>query len=380
MLPEEIFTKKERAPRPDATCRCTAPFVAVAARDDLLPGPSVGIDRATIDGTVGVRERSVVEKPFGRLLHFEIDPARPRPTALLVAPLSGVRTGILYDMIVGLLPCHDVYCFAWRDAGDVLAADGPFLLEDNIGYVVEMIRHLGAGTHVIGLCQSALPALAAAAILAEEPERPATLTLMGGKLDTRISPTRVDMLARCLPTEWFEDFVISTVPAGRKGRGRRVYPGSAESIMLAAYLTRHCASGGELFAKLLHDDGSDPSGHPFHRLFFSIDDVPAEFFLDTVAQVFHRSALAEGRLAWRDTVVAPDRIAGTALLTVEGQEDDISGAGQTRIAHDLCTVIPAGRRDHLLCSRTGHLGLFFGAGWRRDILPRVSRFIRENAS
>lgn len=231
---------------------------------------------------------------------------------------------------------------------------------------------------MIGLCQSALPALAAAAILAGEPERPATLTLMGGKLDTRINPTRVDFLARCLPTAWFEDFVITSVPADRRGHGRRVYPGRAESVMLAAYLTRHCASGGELFAKLLYDDGSDASAHPFRRLFFSIDDVPAEFFLDTIDQVFHRTALAEGRLAWRGTVIAPGRITETALLTVEGQDDDISGLGQTRIAHDLCTGIPAERQDHLFCPHAGHVGLFFGSGWRRDVLPYVSRFIRAN--
>lgn len=334
-----------------------------------------------IDGTsVSVRELSSIEKPFGRLLHFEADLTGRRPPILIVAPLSGMRAEILYDMILGMLPCHDVHCLAWRDAADVPAGDGPFGLEDNITYILEVIRYLGGGTHVIGLCQSALPALAAAAILAEDPVQPATLTLLGGKLDTRIGPTRVDLLTRSLPLAWFENHAIATVPAFRRGHGRRVYPGSTELMMLSTYLFRHCASGGELLSKFLHDDGSDALGHPFFRLFFSIDDVPAEFFLDTVARVFHEAALADGQLAWQGTTITPERITGTALLTIEGEADDISGPGQTQIAHDLCAGIPAERRGHLLCLRTGHLGLFFGSRWRQEVLPHISRFIRENGN
>ncbi|PZW36915.1 poly(3-hydroxybutyrate) depolymerase [Humitalea rosea] len=333
-----------------------------------------------IDGkVVSLRERSVVEKSFGELLHFESDLAGHRPPILLVAPLSGMRAEILYDMILGLLPRHDVHCLAWKDAADVPLSDGAFGLEDNITYVVEMIRYLGAGAHVIGLCQSALPALAAAAILAEDPGRPATLTLLGGKLDTRINPTRLDRLTRSLPPAWFETCSISTVPASRRGHNRRVYPGSTELMMLSTYLFRHCASGGELLAKFFHDDGSDAAGHPFAKLFFSIDDVPAEFFLDTVAQLFHRAALAEGQLAWQGTIVDPERVTETALLTIEGEADDISGPGQTHVAHDLCVGIPAERRGHFLCPHTGHLGLFFGSRWRQQVLPHISRFIWDNA-
>jgi poly(3-hydroxybutyrate) depolymerase len=332
-----------------------------------------------IDGrSVGVRERSLISKPFGRLLHFETPLTARRPPILLVEPLSGMAAGILYDMIQGMLPCHDVYCLAWRNAADVPANEGPFGLEDNIAYVVEMIRHLGGGTHVIGLCQSALPALAATAILAEEPARPATLTLLAGKLDTRINPTRVDLLTRGLPLAWFNDYLITAVPASRRGRGRRVYPGDIELMMLSTYLLRQCASGGELLAKFLHDDGSDAAGHPFSRLFFSIEDVPAEFFLDTVARVFHRAALAEGQLTWRGAAIAPEHISATALLTIEGGKDDISGPGQTRVAHDLCKGVRDEKRGHLLCPHTGHFGLFFGDHWRREVLPYLTRFIKEN--
>lgn len=349
------------------------------AQKDFSLSPRIGIEYIVIDGRlVRIREQSVVEKPFGRLLHFEADLPGRRPPILLVAPLSGMRAEILYDMILGMLTDHDVYCLVWRDAADVPAGDGPFRLEDNITYIVEMIRHLGRGTHVIGLCQSALPALAAAALLAEDPMQPATLTLLGGKLDTRISPTRVDLLTRSLPLGWFENHATATVSAFRRGHGRQIYPGSTELMMLSTYLFRHCTSGGELLAKILHDDGSDALGHPFFRLFFSIDDVPAEFFLDTVARVFHQDALAEGQLAWRGATIAPERITGTALLTIEGEADDISGRGQTRIAHDLCTGIPAERRGHLLCPQAGHFGLFFGSLWRREVLPHISRFIRGN--
>lgn len=346
---------------------------------DLSPGPEIGLDHAEIDGRcIAVRELIVVEKPFGRLLRFAIDLPRSGSPILIVAPLSGMRAGILYDMTLGLLPGHDIYCLAWRDAADVPAKDGPFGLEDNITYVVETIRHLGGRTHVVGLCQSALPALAATAILATEPVQPATLTLLGGKLATNISPTRVDLLMRSLPLVWFENYVVATVPAFRRGHGRHVYPGCTESMMLSTYLLRHCANGGELFAKLLHDDGSDASGHPFSRIFFEIDDVPAEFFLDTVAQVFHRTALADGQLTWQGAKVAPERIKETALLTIEGEMDDISGLGQTRLAHDLCSGIPAERREHLLCARTGHIGLFFGSRWRQEILPHVIHFMQKN--
>lgn len=375
---KKLFVEKKQASR---SGRPRALIGGLTTQNDLPLGPRIGIEHVVIDGRlVSVRELSVIEKSFGRLLHFQADLTGQRPPILLVAPLSGMKAEILYDMILGLLPWHDVYCLAWKDAADVPAANGPFRLEDNITYVVEMIRYLGAGTHVIGLCQSALPALAATAILAEDPGRPATLTLLGGKLDTRINPTRVDLLARSLPLVWFENCSISTVSASRRGHGRRVYPGSNELMMLSAYLFRHCASGGELLAKIFQDDGSDAAGHPFSKLFFSIEDVPAEFFLDTVAQVFQQSALAEGLLVWQGTTITPERITGTALLTIEGEADDISGPGQTRIAHDLCTGIPAQRRGHLLCPHVGHVGLFFGSRWRQEILSHISRFIRENGN
>lgn len=367
---EKLPAQEEPAPRP----------AGLAAQGGFAPRPGIGLDHMLIEGRrVSLRERGILDKPFCQLLHFEADLAGARPPLLLVAPLSGMRAEILYDMILGLLPRHDVHCLVWKDAAEVPLAEGPFGLEDNIAHVVEAIRHLGAGTHVIGLCQSALPALAGAAILAGDPARPATLTLLAGKLDTRINPTKVDLLSRNLPLAWFQTFSITTVPPFRRGHGRRVYPASTALMMLSTYLLRHCASGGELLARFLHDDGSDAARHPFPRLFLSLDDVPAEFYLDTISQVFQRAALPRGRLAWQGGTVDPRRITRTALLTIEGTADDISGPGQTHVAHDLCAGIPAGRRGRLTCPHVGHIGLFFGSRWRQDVLPHIDRFIRENA-
>lgn len=339
----------------------------------------IGINEAVIGGrSAPVREQTLIESPFGRLLHFQMDDSQQKPRVLLVAPLSGMGSSILCDMILGMLPGHDVHCLTWRDAAEIPVEVGPFGLDDNIAYLVEALRHLGGGTHVIGLCQSALPALAATAVLAGELARPATLTLIGGKLDPRINPTRVDSLARSLPMAWFENHAITTVPASRTGHGRRVYPAGAEWMMLSTYLFRHCASGGELLTKILYDDGGDPLGHPFLKLFFSVVAVPAEFFLDMIVRVFHNAALVEGQFVWRGTRIAPEVIASTSLLTVEGEADDISGVGQTRVAHDLCPGIPAERHGHFLCPKVGHLGLIYGAAWRRDVLPRIDQFIRQN--
>ncbi len=339
----------------------------------------IGLDELSSGGgLLRIREEVVVDRPFGRLLHFDLEGNRPRPRVLIVSPLSGMRSGMLHDMIMGILPGHDVYCLTWKDAGDVPVDEGPFGLEDNIGYVIDALNSIEGRLHVIGLCQSALPALAATALVAGDSVRPFSLTLIGGKLDTRINPTRMDTLTRRWPLEWYRNFVVTTVPDYRIGRGRRVYSANTEVMMLWTYFLRNFWSGGELFGKVLRDDGADPIQHPFLNSFFSVGDVPAEFYVDTVAQVFHNSALATGQLAWRGTRIAPENILDTALFTIEGELDDISGLGQTRVAHDLCTGIPAGRRASFLCPNVGHLGLFYGSVWRREVLPRFAEFVRQH--
>ena len=341
----------------------------------------LGVEEAAIDGrTIRVRERTLLDRPFGRLVHFEADRA-PTPPILVIAPLSGMSWHVLYDLVLGALPHFDVHLLGWSDAGDVPVQAGPFDLDDNIAYVVDAARHLGAGLHLVGLCQSALPVLAAASILAaaDDPAEPASLVLIGGKLDTRIRPTRIDRLTRSRSLEDIERDLVTIVPAARRGSGRRVYSAATKWLMVATYLTRQFASGGELLAKIVLDDGVDPVGHPFIELFFSLTDLPAEFFLDTVARVFHESELPRGILAWRGTPVAPAKISRAALLTIEGERDDISAPGQTRAAHELCAGIRSTRKAHFLCPSVGHFGLFHGAAFRREVLPRIRSFIGEIA-
>ncbi len=354
------------------------PAPEVEASESAPLRPEIDLKPVEIDGVrVPIRERTLTAKPFGNLIHFERDGCIGKPRALIVAPLAGMRSVILYDMIMAMLPDHDVHLQCWLDAADVPLKYGPFNLDDNIAYVIGALHYLGSGVHLIGLCQSALSTLATAAILASDGDRaqPATLTLMGGKLDTRIHPTRIDRLALGWPMDWFERYLMTIAPASRAGRGRHIYPAGVEWMMLSLHLFRHFTSGGDLLGKMLHDDGADPMGHPFPRLFFSLMNVPAEFFLDTMVRVFREPALPRSQLVWRGTPVAPAAINGTALLTIEGENDDISGLGQTHVAHDLCTGIPAERQAHFQCPKVGHFGLFHGEAWRNLVLPRIRSFI-----
>lgn len=257
-------------------------------------------------------------------------------------------------------------------------AAGRFGLEDNIASIIETLRAFGGDTHLLGLCQSAAPALAATAILAgaHDAAEPRSLILISGLIDPRINPTRIGRLAALRSPDWFERHAIVTVPGPYPGEGRRVYPGSVQRTALLAYMLRHLSTGGELLYKVLDDDGVDPARFPFLDLFFRVVDLCAEFFLDTVRLVFHEFALPRGTLVWHGDRVDLSAIGRTALMTVEGEFDDVSGLGQTRIAHDLCTRIAADRRSHYLQRNVGHFGTFHGRAWRSEILPRIRRFIR----
>ncbi|VTZ51661.1 Poly(3-hydroxybutyrate) depolymerase [Methylocella tundrae] len=322
--------------------------------------------------------RVVVDRPFGRLVRFERDDSRPRPRVLVVAPISGHRAALLYDMILALAQDHDLYLAQWADASQVALSEGRFGLDENIGYLVDFLHFLGDDLHLIGLCQSALPAVAATAICALRGSgAPRSMTLFGGKIDPRINPTRSDLLARRQSVAWLRQSSIIEVPSPDPGQGRLVYPASLQLATLLAYLTRHILTGGELFRKFMNDDGEYPSERPFPNLFFSVTDLPAEFFLETIVRVFQRFDLPLGRLAWQGETIRLDAIARTALFTVEAEEDDISGAGQTHVAQDLCVNIPKSLRQRYVQPGVGHFGLLHGAVWRSAVLPRLRRFIRE---
>jgi poly(3-hydroxybutyrate) depolymerase len=342
--------------------------------------PELAFDRIAVRGRpVAVAQRLIVARPFCRLVHLERDLGAGNPRVLVVAPLSGHFTALLRDLLAALLAEHDVYVTDWADARDVPLDQGEFGVEENIAYLIDFVRCLGGRTHLIGLCQSAMPALAATALLSRHGAvaPPRSLTLINGMLDTRIDPTRIDRLARRHAREWFERNAISEVPQGYPGQGRRVYPAFLQHAALIAYLARHLASGGELLGKVLHDDGADPDAPSFLELFLSVMDLPARFFLDIIELVFRAQALPKGRLLWRGEEVAPAAIRETALMTVEGEHDDVSAPGQTRIAHALCSGIPAHRRMHYRQAGVGHFGTFHGRAWRHEVMPRLRAFIRE---
>ena len=344
----------------------------------------------TVDGLrLPVVEQTALAKPFCRLLRFERrsnDAAvtadlKRDPVVLVVAPLSGHHATLLRDTVRTLLSHHDVYVTDWIDARMVPAAEGPFTLADYVGYVRAFIRHLGADhLHVIAVCQPAVPVLAATALMAAAGEtEPRSLTLMGGSIDARRSPTPVNEFAREHSLRWFETNVIHEVPPRYPGHGRRVYPGFLQHAgFMAMNPLRHVSSHWDFYMHLV--DG-DLDGAEEHRRFYdeynAVLDMPGEYYLDCIRIVFHEHLLPRGLWTIAGARVAPEAITRAALFTIEGEHDDISGNDQTHAAHDLCRGIPAGRKRHLTVEGVGHYGLFSGRRWRKDVYPRVRDFIAE---
>jgi poly(3-hydroxybutyrate) depolymerase len=345
--------------------------------------PAFGIAETVIGGrTIAVREEAIIDKPFCRLLHFRRDSVRSDPKVLLVAPLSGHYASLLRDTVRALLPEHEVYLTDWVNARDVPLAQGPFHLDDYVDYVREFIRALGPDMHVISVCQPTVPVLAAIALMADAGERiaPRTMVMMGGPIDARRSPTAVNDLAVRKPLSWFEDHVIATVPAKYAGCMRRVYPGFLQHLgFVAMNPGRHVDAHWDFYHHLVEGDGDSAEAHrEFYDEYNAVLDMPAEYYLDTIRVVFQEHRLPDGCWRVRGELVRPQAIRRTALLTVEGELDDISGSGQTEAAHGLCTGIPAKKREHFLVPRVGHYGIFSGRRWRETICPRVGEFIRKH--
>jgi len=346
--------------------------------------PAFGIDTVTIDGReLAVREEAVLSEPFCTLLHFRHEGAHDKPRLLVVAPLSGHYPTLLRGTVAALLPGHDVYITDWTDASQIPIGHGPFDLDDYIDLVIAYLEHLGPGTHVMAVCQPSVPVLAAVACMSADGHRcvPPSMTLMGGPIDARANPTKVNELATSRPLAWFERSVISRVPFGYAGAGRRVYPGFLQLTgFMSMNLDRHLGAHMKLFEHLVEGDGDGAEAHRrFYDEYLSVMDLPAEYYLQTIKTVFQDHALPEGRMTHRERPVDPKAIEKTALMTVEGEFDDISGLGQTRAAHDLCGGIPAARKRHHHQPRTGHYGIFNGRKWREEIMPRVAEFIRASA-
>ena len=349
--------------------------------------PAFGITGATVNGVeVAVQQQVAIEKPFCRLLRFKrftdvpeaLTVMKSQPAVLVVAPLSGHHATLLRDTVKSLLHDHKVFITDWTDARMVPEAVGPFHLDDYIEYVQEFIRHIGPDVHVISVCQPTVPVLAAVSLMASRGEpTPRTMTMMGGPIDARKRPTAVNDLAVGKSYSWFENNVIFRVPQNFPGAGRRVYPGFLQHTgFVAMNPDRHASSHYDYFQDLIRgDDGSAESHRQFYDEYNAVLDLPAEYYLDTIKTVFQDFALVNGTWVVKGQPVRPQDITGTALLTIEGELDDISGAGQTRAAHDLCQGIPKSRVFHYDVMGAGHYGIFSGRRWRELVYPEVKGFI-----
>jgi poly(3-hydroxybutyrate) depolymerase len=345
--------------------------------------PEFGISSVPVDGTaVAVSERPSMQTPFATLLHFAKPAVTGQPRVLLVGPMSGHFTTLIRATIRTMLSDHDVFVLDWHNARDVPTDEGRFGLDEYIEHVVQALRHLGPDTHVVGVCQPAVPVLAAVALLAAagDAAQPSSVTLMAGPVDTRVNPNRINEMAATKPLESFERRLIDTVPARYPGAGRRVYPGV---VQLTAFMSmnpkRHLSAHARLYRDLVAGETEKAATtQAFYDEYGAVMDVPAEFYLETVHRIFQENHLATGRFTWRGTPVDPGVITDTALLTVEGARDDICSPGQTEAAHDLCTGIPADRKHHHLQPGVGHYGVFSGSRWEAEVYPVLRDFIASS--
>ncbi|RWI90222.1 polyhydroxyalkanoate depolymerase [Mesorhizobium sp.] len=345
--------------------------------------PEFGLTKAVVDWkSVDAAERTVWSKPFCNLVRFERRiPAgrKPDPKLLIVAPMSGHYATLLRGTVEAMLPHADVHITDWVDARMVPLSQGSFDLDDYIDYVIEMFHALGPDTHVMAVCQPSVPVLAAVALMEKrgDPFVPSTMTLMGGPIDTRRNPTAVNLLAGEKGTDWFRENVIMQAPWPVPGFGRDVYPGFLQlSGFMSMNLDRHIIAHKDFFMHLVKNDGDSAEKHrDFYDEYLAVMDLTAEFYLQTVDTVFVRHALPKGEMTHRGEAVDPRAIRNVALFTVEGENDDISGLGQTQAAHELCVNIPADRQAHYMQPAVGHYGVFNGSRFRSEIVPRILDFI-----
>jgi len=346
--------------------------------------PAFGIESVRIDDReVPVEEHKVLSTPFGSLLRFRKPESALQPRVLLVAPLSGHFSTLLRGTVRTLLRDHDVYITDWHNARDVPLSEGRFDLDDFVDHLRQFLRAMGAGSHLVAVCQPCVGALAATAVMAEERDdcAPRSLTLMAGPIDTRINPTEVNRLATSHTIEWFERNLIARVPWRYPGAFRRVYPGFLQiSAFMSMNLGRHAHSFSGLYQHRLEGRGSQAAEiRSFYEEYFAMMDLPAEFYLQTVREVFQQHSLPRGTLEYRGRRVDPGAIRRTALLTVEGEKDDICSVGQTLAAQDLCTGIRPYMKQHLVQTGAGHYGVFNGRRWDQYVYPQVRDFIHVSS-
>ncbi len=346
--------------------------------------PAYGIDAVQIgERMVPVLEETALSLPFGSLLRFrkEAPDLPPQPKVLLAAPLSGHFATLLRETVRTLLQDHEVYITDWHNARDVSLRHGAFGLEDYITYMIRFVEAVGESAHMVAVCQPCVAALAATAVMAEDdnPATPCSLTLMAGPVDCRVNPTEVNRLATSKPIEWFEKNLISHVPLPHKGVMRRVYPGFVQlTAFMSMNLERHQQSFRHMFEHLVEGRTEEARTiQTFYDEYLAVNDLPAEFYLETVEKVFQNYDLAVGTLQYKGRTVNPAAIRRTALMTVEGERDDICSVGQTVAAQDLCPNIRPYLKTHHIQTGVGHYGVFSGRKWNQQIYPRVRDHIHS---
>lgn len=352
--------------------------------------PPWNIHQVEVNGAkIPVVEQEIISTPFCRLLRFKrytdevksIAAMKKEPAVLVVAPLSGHHATLLRDTVRTLLQDHKVYVTEWIDARLVPTEEGEFGLDDYVATIEDFIRHIGADSlHVISVCQPTVPVLAAVSLMAARGEAtPRSLVMMGGPIDARHSPTQVNNLATKNPLSWFENNVIHTVPAAYPGHGRSVYPGFLQHAgFIAMNPSRHFMSHWDFYSDLVKGDLEDADAHrKFYDEYNAVLDMPAGYYLDTIRTVFQEFSLPRGTWKIKDELVTPAAIKKTALMSIEGELDDISGLGQTAAAHGLCTGIPKAKHQHMTVKGAGHYGIFSGRRWREVVYPDVRDFIAK---
>ncbi|SCX35739.1 polyhydroxyalkanoate depolymerase [Agrobacterium rosae] len=348
--------------------------------------PEFGLSSTVVDGKpASVIEETVWSKPFCNLVRFNRDLGENRkadPKILIVSPMSGHYATLLRGTVEALLPYGEIYITDWVDARTVPVTDGRFDLDDYISHVIDMLHHIGEGVHVVAVCQPSVPVLAAVSLMEADDDTcaPASMTLMGGPIDTRINPTAVNEMAKGKPIEWFRDNVVMQVPWPQPGFGRSVYPGFLQlSGFMSMNLDRHMTAHKDFYLNLVKNDGDSAEKHrEFYDEYLAVMDLTSEFYLQTVETVFIEHALPKGTMLHKGRAVDPSAIRHTALFTVEGENDDISGVGQTKAAHDICLNLPDSKREHYMQPDVGHYGVFNGSRFRSDIVPRMVDFMRKH--
>jgi poly(3-hydroxybutyrate) depolymerase len=349
--------------------------------------PTFGLTRTQVDGVdVGVSEHAVWQRPFCKLIHFKRDIPGERaardPRLLIVAPMSGHFATLLRGTVEAFLPSHEVYITDWQDAREVPYAAGAFDLDGYIDYLRGMLQLFQGDVHTFAVCQPSVPLLAAVALMEgdNDPAVPRSMILAGGPVDTRVSPTAVNSVAQERGTRWFEQNVITGVPWTQPGSGRAVYPGFLQlSGFMSMNLDRHTNAHKDLFSSLVRGDGDDAEKHrAFYDEYLAVMDLTAEFYLQTIDTVFVQHQMPRGTMRHRQRPVDLSCISRVALMTVEGEMDDITGQGQCRAAHDLLSGLGDDKKFHYLTPKVGHYGIFNGSRFRANIVPRIAQFVRTH--